>query len=387
MQTTWRPSASARSCSPTARAVWPPMPASTSSKTSVAEEPSLATPSRASMTRDSSPPDAVSRRAAAGTPGLGAMRNSTASAPVGPTGVLALAQLDRERRALHRQLGQPLAHGVGQLRRGPRRAPARSAAPSGQVGPRGLQLRRRGLERGRRRPPAPRAAPGSARRARGPPRSSRRACAPAGAGRPGVPRRRPASLALRLGVEPLGVAAQLAREVVGLQRDGAPALGEPVERRVDARLRVERGPARGQQRYGARALVGRGRLRGAQRPPRAAPRGAAAARARPSGARARPGRARPPRSPRSSNSSRSSSRSRAPAVARSSSSAPSSSRTRADRRARTPPAARRARRRRSRRAGRAARRPASAGGARAGRRRRAAARRPAAGRPRAPSGR
>ena len=40
MHTTCRPSASARSCAPTARAVWPPMPASTSSKTSVAPPPS-----------------------------------------------------------------------------------------------------------------------------------------------------------------------------------------------------------------------------------------------------------------------------------------------------------------------------------------------------------
>src|SRR5439155_700996 len=47
MQTTWRPSASSRRRSPTARAVCPPMPASTSSKTSVAPDPALATPLRA----------------------------------------------------------------------------------------------------------------------------------------------------------------------------------------------------------------------------------------------------------------------------------------------------------------------------------------------------
>src|SRR3954454_22465629 len=60
------------------------MPASTSSKTSVALPSALATPMSASMTRDSSPPDAISRSGPAGAPAFGAMRNSTASAPVGP---------------------------------------------------------------------------------------------------------------------------------------------------------------------------------------------------------------------------------------------------------------------------------------------------------------
>src|SRR4051794_32431282 len=60
------------------------MPASTSSKTSVALPSALATPMSASMTRDSSPPDAISRSGPAGAPAFGAMRNSTASAPDGP---------------------------------------------------------------------------------------------------------------------------------------------------------------------------------------------------------------------------------------------------------------------------------------------------------------
>ena len=68
MQTTWRPSPRPRSLSPTARAVWPPTPASTSSNTSVAGPPLLATVIRASITRESSPPDADSRTGAGGTP-------------------------------------------------------------------------------------------------------------------------------------------------------------------------------------------------------------------------------------------------------------------------------------------------------------------------------
>ena len=71
MQSTWRPSASARRRSPTARAVWPPMPASTSSNTSVRDSPrrprSSARASRATARR----PRPVSRIGAAGTPGFG----------------------------------------------------------------------------------------------------------------------------------------------------------------------------------------------------------------------------------------------------------------------------------------------------------------------------
>ena len=116
MHSTWRPSASARSRSPTARAVWPPTPASTSSNTSVGGPPVLATDISASITRESSPPDAESRTGAAGTPGLGAIRNSTCSAP-GRRELLALAQLDLERGVLHRQLGQLGEHALRQRRR------------------------------------------------------------------------------------------------------------------------------------------------------------------------------------------------------------------------------------------------------------------------------
>ena len=61
------------------------MPASTSSKTSVASaREALATLITASMTRESSPPEAISRSGPAGTPGLGAIMNSTESPPEGP---------------------------------------------------------------------------------------------------------------------------------------------------------------------------------------------------------------------------------------------------------------------------------------------------------------
>ena len=113
MHRTWRPSASARSRSPTARAVWPPMPASTSSNTSVGGPPVLATAISASITRESSPPDAVSRSGAAGTPGLGAIRNSTCSAPV-PANSSRSLQDDLERRVLHGQLGQLASDALGE---------------------------------------------------------------------------------------------------------------------------------------------------------------------------------------------------------------------------------------------------------------------------------
>src|SRR5258705_536871 len=63
------------------------MPASISSNTrSPGPSPprSAATPVSASITRESSPPEAMSRSGPSGTPGLGAMRNSIASSPAGP---------------------------------------------------------------------------------------------------------------------------------------------------------------------------------------------------------------------------------------------------------------------------------------------------------------
>ena len=82
---------SRRSVSPTACAVWPPMPASISSKTIVSPPPTAAI---ASAIRDSSPPEAVWATGANGRPAFGRMRKATSSAPVAPG--LALAQLDPE---------------------------------------------------------------------------------------------------------------------------------------------------------------------------------------------------------------------------------------------------------------------------------------------------
>ena len=58
--------------SPTVRAVLPPIPASISSKTRVPAPAAAPSPVRASITRESSPPEAASRSGAASIPGLGA---------------------------------------------------------------------------------------------------------------------------------------------------------------------------------------------------------------------------------------------------------------------------------------------------------------------------
>ncbi len=84
MQSTclWRDSAARRS--PTASATSPPMPASTSSKMSVLTwSDSARTPLMASMTRESSPPEAMARSLLNGSPRLGEMTNSMASLPHG----------------------------------------------------------------------------------------------------------------------------------------------------------------------------------------------------------------------------------------------------------------------------------------------------------------
>ena len=104
-----------RSVSPTACAVWPPMPASISSKTIVSPPPTAAI---ASAIRESSPPEAVSATGANGQPAFGRIRNATSSAPAGRR--LALAQLDAE-------LALAQADALELLRQRPlRRAPLRS---------------------------------------------------------------------------------------------------------------------------------------------------------------------------------------------------------------------------------------------------------------------
>ena len=289
--------------------------------------PSLATPIRASITRESSPPEAISRSGPAGTPAFGAMRNSTASAPVG-AGSRSCSAISKLR-ALHGQLGQTLADRAGQ-RRGlrPRAHAQRRSRGLRLLGTRRLELGPRVAPAPPRRPRARRAARGSARRGRGRRRSCRRACARGARARPGAPRPS-ASSAAGLAVEPLGVAQQLAGQVVGLVGQRAPALGQRVEPRRRRRRR-RRAPRRRPPAAPSPPSPRRAPPPARRRAPlRAAPRGGAGARAR----RA----ARPPR-PRegsaasisaSSNASRSSSRSRAPARSRSSASDASSSRTRA----------------------------------------------------------
>ena len=83
---TCRPSAARPASAATTDATRPPMPASTSSKTSVGTRSARArTDLSASIVRDSSPPEATRARAFASSPGLVDSRNSTRSAPRAPT--------------------------------------------------------------------------------------------------------------------------------------------------------------------------------------------------------------------------------------------------------------------------------------------------------------
>ena len=240
----------------------PPIPASTSSKTSVASLPSFAAPSSASITRESSPPEAISRTGPAGTPGFGAIRNSTASAPAGPgssrassetskaaSGIASSSSRSRDR--LRQRTGRRLARGA-QLRR-----------PVGQLGSHSRQAPGRVLERdlGALELVAARAA-------------ASRACASTAASVPPCLRfRRSKSVEARLdlleapglAVDRLGVAAQLGAQVVGLEPQAAQALGQGVELGVHAGHAVEQPLGLGQQRPRP-ALVGirRERLRAAR---------------------------------------------------------------------------------------------------------------------------
>ena len=84
MQRTWCSAPRAFSRSPTTRAVLPPIPASISSKTRVAAPAAGPSPLSASITRESSPPEAASRSGAGSMPGFGATRSSTVSRPEAP---------------------------------------------------------------------------------------------------------------------------------------------------------------------------------------------------------------------------------------------------------------------------------------------------------------
>ena len=91
----------------------PPMPASTSSKTSVAGPASAAAPISASITRESSPPDAISRSGPAGHAGVG-RDQELHLVGAGRARTRARASAGGELGALHGQRAEPLAHGLGQ---------------------------------------------------------------------------------------------------------------------------------------------------------------------------------------------------------------------------------------------------------------------------------
>ena len=71
----------------------------------------------ASITRESSPPEAISRSGPAGTPGLGAIMNSTASPPDGPALALARASTSKVASPIASD-GELLAHRERQARGG-----------------------------------------------------------------------------------------------------------------------------------------------------------------------------------------------------------------------------------------------------------------------------
>ncbi len=70
----------------------------------------------ASMTRESSPPEAVSRTGAAGTPGFGRDQELDLLR-AGGRELVARVERDLERRVLHRQLGELRQHALGERRR------------------------------------------------------------------------------------------------------------------------------------------------------------------------------------------------------------------------------------------------------------------------------
>ncbi len=333
---------------------------------------SLATASSASITRDSLAAGGVSRSGAGGTPGFGAIRSSTASAPVG-AGVLARRERDLEARVRPSPARQPRAHRVGERRRRLRRGVVQLAAAA--RGPLGPRLRQRA--------PWPPPARLGARQLVAPRPAARRACARTAAIEPPclrssrVERRQPLldRLQPRRALRPAPRRSGAARPRRRPPPARAPApLGERVEPRVDAGDRA-RAPRRGRQQRRGAAVTAR-RARPPRTPPAAAPRSAVRCRSRSrratssrllglvgrgrldlAPARTRAGPARVARAGQLAQL-----RQRAPRA-----------RARARARRRAPRAPPRASGRRTRRAARAARGPASACGARAGRGRRAAA--------------
>ena len=103
MHSTWDRLAERRSFSPTTAAVRPPMPASTSSKTSVRPGCSPA-PSvlNASMTRDSSPPEAMRASGRGSSPRFGGQEELAAVDPAAVPGRRALRRSSAARRTARR---------------------------------------------------------------------------------------------------------------------------------------------------------------------------------------------------------------------------------------------------------------------------------------------
>ena len=221
---TWRPAASVRSCSPTARAVWPPMPASTSSKTSVP---------RARLGRDAHERehDAGELAARGGLAqrarGHARVRRDEELDLVAAARAVGLArrQPRLEARALHRQLGE---HARPPRSASPAAAVSRaarsSAARASSSARTSASAARRVLERllGARELVAPRAAGLRVREHRRD-RAAVLALEPVERGQPLLDLVQPP----RRGVHRLAVAAQLAGDVVGLdaraRRRGRPA--------------------------------------------------------------------------------------------------------------------------------------------------------------------
>ena len=304
MQSSWRLAASARSRSPTARAVKPPMPASISSKTSVA----LAAARAEAAQREHDPRElAAGRRVAQRRgrhprvgrdeelDGLGAVRAEAVR--VGFEGDLERARPPSPAR---RARPRPARRAARPLRGGRRRARSASAARS-RLG--------RGLD------PRPELARPALRVLKSldlgaamvgvvehrVDRAAVLALQPVERVEPLLDRLEPA----RLRVDVLDVAAQVAGELVELEPGGAQALGEAVELGVEA---VDRRPARTRRRRARRGRRRRPRRRrraprGRRRPRRAARRHGGGARSR---RRARPppsGRGRPRRSRRARSAS------------------------------------------------------------------------------------
>ena len=324
---TWWRRASAHRLRPIGSALRPPIPVSTSSKTSVGvSSASARTCLIASATRDSSPPEAIRASGRAGSPEFGASdehdlvdagrverdaRRRRARPPARPVGRRRAAERDVEHAVREAERDEHRADRVGRAPVPPRARATDSAAaaaatsPSSRASSRrgGVALRRRARAAARpRRPPARRGRSPRPRRRRSGARGRRSRESRSSSARelaPGRARRtRPAR-------------ARLGGDVVELRLEA----GEPVGQRLEPR--VEPGQAarlvrRGRDRVAGAALRRPRAPRGASRCRGRSPRRAARRRAGPGSRRPRRRAAGPRRSPppraRASSSRRASSR-------------------------------------------------------------------------------